>query len=734
VPYNDIRFNLITQIIMSSVVNSEKIPAGTNSATASECWLEIELSWFQGKPQEILVDELFDRLLPLWHRPVVGRCGLVFCVGWMFDSVLGWNGEAEQLIPCCNGPSYERWSYARLAGLLAAIRQKAKACGLGKLHLGLLLHGCPDFSVAESYNPALRKGRTDRRDDQYGYNIKGRWFKEHPEVRDDRFDHHFSFANPVHVPEEERICRKPDNFGAYFAEKMAAMTSATGFDAVVLRDCVLTSNAGDYRGAYSMPPELHKIWTDSIVAMLAAAKGARPGLLLIGYSGYMTQLTTLRATGFDLEAVAMSGHLDLWITQTWASAFQDYWRSDTLGYLPALVNCLTDQAMLSNSRTGHLFLVETFDAWEPFESLRDFPDKLDWLVQALGRAGVHRPDGGFSRSVGYYMSWMSKRTELISTQDVQHLVASTNHLATGLAEDPRPLGPCLVHDRDSQLALLAQPTAHCRGEIADQWLGQLARHGTSVLSTTRAEWLERVSVGGLIYPCPAAPSNAALSGLHKHLKKGTPVLLMGQADAMALEMRSLLGIAVEGTPTTARFASAAKVVESWRERIGCEDVILNQRRRSLAEGAEWSSLLTGLGGPILARHRQLPCWIWEPPHWAGQWELTCENLYSLQAWWLIAEATGDGWGLPKWKNQRPMRPVCVVGWRTASNRVEVLLGNLENGMVGDSAHAAVGQLSGKGWEAILGAKHVVLKPRDPDTEVLLAGHERAILSIPGDTL
>jgi hypothetical protein len=700
----------------------------------NECWLEIDLSWFQGRPQAELVDELFIRLLPLWRREDVGRRGLVFCVGWMMDAPLGWNGDLDAAIPCCNGPNYEAWTYRRFAGLLADLRRAAAAHGVCDLRLGLLQHGCPDFSVADGYNPALRKGRTDRHDDQYGYNIRGTWFPAHPEVRDPRFDHHFWFGAPVQLPADERIWNGPQpTFGAYYAAKLTALSSAVGLDAVVLRDCILTSNCGDYRGALTMQPDLRQAWTGAIIDMLAAAKRARPDLILIGYSGYTGQLTCLRSTGFDLEAVANSGHLDLWITQSWASAFQDYWRSDTLGYLPMLINALVEQSMIADSTTRHLFLVETFDAWEPFTSLQDFPGKLDWLVQALGRSGVHLPDGTFRRPAGAYLSWMNKQATLLPERDVATLVESFTRLAAGLADDPRPLGPCLVHDRRSLLHLLDHPADHCRGEIADQWLGQIARHGTGVLSATRAEWLDRVQPDGLIWPCPADPTPIAVAALRSHLERGAPALLLGQSDAMAPAVQHMLDIAIETAPPTARFAVAGEVDAAWHERLGCQQVVLAQRRRSLAPSPHWKPLLNMLGGPVLARHANLPCWVWETPHWTGGWMLTCENLHSLQAYWLVAEATGDGWGAPRWRSDRAAAPCCVLAWRTAAGRTEALLGNLENGMVGESAHAVTGMLAGSAWSPQLGGEHVRLSVDGGSTRVLLAGHQRAILGQNWDT-
>lgn len=715
-------------------MDSSATPATRVGSQALERWLEIDLSWFQGESQEVLVTTLFDRVEPLWSGSGEGRCGLVLCVGWLLDAALAWDGDPDRAIPCCNGPAYEAWTYARLAGLLARMRGEATGRGLGGLRLGLLLSGYADLSHAAAYDPALRKGRTDRDDDQYGYNVRGGWFARHPEVRDPRFDLHFCLSRSVDLPAGERLADgSAPSLGALLAARLAAMTQAVGFDAVVLRDCFLTSNCSQYRGEVTMPPALRQEWTGAIIAFLAELKCLRPDLLTLGYSGYTGQLTAWRATGFDLEAVARAGCLDCWITQTWASAFQDYWRADHLGYQPALVNCLVDQAMLAGTPARHFFLVETFDAWEPFESLRDYPGKIDWLIQALGRAGVAMPDGSFARSAGCYISWLNKRNRLLPAEQVDLLRESLGALEAGRALDPRPTGPCLVHDRRSMLALLDHPVPHCRGENYDLWLSVVARFGVGMLSATRAEWLGRVQPDGAIYPCPADPPAGTVEALLEMLGRGRPVLILGQADCAAPAVRQRLGLICEPVPVLSKLATACAVAEGAQERLGCAHALLGQHRRSLASSPDWEALLSGLGGPVYARHARLPCWIWETPRWAsgGIAEMSCCNLFGLQAFWLVAETAGEGWARPRWRNDHLARPCSVLAWRLSDRRVQVLLGNLENGMAGESMHAVSGKLEGAGWTAVRASRQVRLTPEEGSTRVLLAGHQRAILESAG---
>ena len=79
-----------------------------------ECWTEMDLYWFQGGAVDDKVRELFDRLTPLWTREPDARKGLTICAGWLYDSVLYWNGRLEDPIATCQAPTYEVWTYLRL--------------------------------------------------------------------------------------------------------------------------------------------------------------------------------------------------------------------------------------------------------------------------------------------------------------------------------------------------------------------------------------------------------------------------------------------------------------------------------------------------------------------------------------------------------------------------------------------------------------------------------------------
>ncbi|MCC6728407.1 MAG: hypothetical protein IT208_03615 [Chthonomonadales bacterium] len=664
-----------------------------------ECWLEMDLYWFQGAPVDQRVTALFDRLEPLWQREPRARKGLSLCVGWLFDAVLCWNGRPNDVIPCCQAPTYEPWTYGRLAGLVAAIRREAERRGIGSFHVALPLIGTATQSYPETACEGWA-GRTEEAHERARYDIEGRWFPEHPEVRDPRFDV-FYFGAPVRVPPDETICTQAlPTLGDYFADKLCDLSRYVGFGALVLRDHIFSPAyvRGHTRGRY-MAPESRDAWNDALIAMLARIKRNLPRMVTIGYSSGTSAMEEWRSHGFDLERVAGAGSLDLWITQTWASAWGDYWPAHSMGFTFQLANALVQQAMLARTPCRHLFLIETFDAWEPWDSVHQYPGKVSWEVWAYSHAAVLGPDAAVARSAGFYMSWMNRRDELLPADTVAFLRGTLDACAEDLRREPTPGGPCLVYHREGLEASLGAPAEWSCGEEMDDWAAMLLKYGVPVLSITRGEWLPGVRADGYLFALASTLPTGASERLLGELEAGRPVLLMGQASAVDPALRERLGLRALHEPRTAAFPSPATLAPDLARAAGTTGVVLNQRARSLAPGGAFEPLIDCLGGPVLARHAALPCWMWETPEWGtpGELHLTCQSIQSPQTYHALAMALGaGGWGPERltWRNRDWQKPVCFLFWRYPSGELGVLLANLETGVTGNSQFRVHGELGG----------------------------------------
>ncbi len=673
-----------------------------------ESWLEADLYWFQGAAASTKAVELFDRLGPLWAREEAARKGLMLCVGWLMDSALCFNGNLDEPIACCNGPKYEMWTYRRLKELVTAICTEADRRGLHPFHVGIMYYGSQNMMVTDALDH--NRGRTGREEDIYTYSIQGQWFAQHPEVRDARFQHNtFWYGAPVSVPEEEAVAPEHgQTFGVYFARKVAAMTQAVGLSAVIFRDYALHGGGrtADAAGNRFMDPEIADLWNDGVVQMLTTLKHMRPEIVTVGYSGYYSGMETRRSMGFDLERIARSGALDLWVTQTWCSAFQDFWRADTLGYTPGIMNVLSDMVMLSGTPTGHLFLIEGLDAWEPFESILDFPDKLAWMTWAMSHACVKLPGGKTMHSCGLYASWMNRGSNLIPARSVERLRQMVERASQDLRRDPLPGGPCVIYDRESMEYAVRHPAPFCRGEAYDNWVPMLMKYGVPVLSATRSAWIDQVQADAWIYPMPVCADDSLAQTLRQRAQAGEPVLFMGQCGMYSPAIRNTFSITAHTCRAVAPLPVAGTVQKDLAEEIGTTAVVLNQKERTLEASSHWETLIEALGGPVFAKHRDLPVWIWETPEWGtGHTNLTVVSIPSLQLIWAVAKSFAKkGWGTEqiRWKEERIEFTGDFLFWRyPKEGRLGLLLGNVENGLMGDSKFPLHGSVTLQGFPQVL---------------------------------
>ena len=666
----------------------------------NECWLEMDLYWFQGDEPADKARELFDRLEPMWRRSPSARKGLVLCVGWLFDAVLYWNGRPDDVIATCQAPTYEPWTYRRLGDLVATLRNEARSRYLDDFHVGIGLLGGATMDFPEDACAGW-SGRTENERDKVHYNIKGRWFPEHPEVKDPRFGPYF-FGAPVAVTEGEQVCKAASpTYGDYFADKFCSMAAVTGLDALLLRDCVFAPAYVRKDAHRTMPAADAQAFTQSFIDLFARLKAARPGLVIIGYDSGTAAMEEWRAHGFDLERVARAGNLDLWITQTWASAWQDYWPARSMGFTFQLSRVLVNLAMLAGTPCRHMFLIETFDAWEPWDSIHQYPSKVAWEVWAYSHAAVLGPEGGLGRSAGFYCSWMNRGPELLSSQTVEHIATMLDDCARDLKNEPRPGGPCLVYHREGLERLIGEGGDYCRGEAIDDWTAMLQKYGLPVLSITRSEWLAEVRADGLIVPAPGGLGEALAETLLDRLESGTPVVFMGQAALLPERMRRALGVETLEVPLRVGLPSAATVKPELAGQIGTAGLVINQRQRTLEPGGDWQGFIECLGGPVFAAHRHLPCWIWETPEWGTpeELDLTVPSVESIQTYHAIArclDAAGWGGEAIRWENSDWKKPACFLFWRYGDGSKTVLLGNLETGVTGNSQHCISGDLGVRG--------------------------------------
>lgn len=660
-----------------------------------ETWLEMDLYWFQQGDWKDSVPALFDRLVPLWSWAPEARKGLTLCAGWLMDSILAWNGNPDDPIPTCEPPTYQPWTYRRAGALIGEIKAEANRRGIDDFHVALLVLASEHMVIDESLCIGWC-GRTDEADERAKYHIRGGWCAKHPEVIS-RTRPLFRWGAAVQPDASDPVVEdEPLPFWEYLARKTASVSGALNIDGVLFRDGVFTPayiRGGAKRYA---DPDERDLLTRHMIDSFQLMKALRPGFLVMGYSSGTSAMEEYRSHGFDLEAVAQSGCLDLWITQTWASAWQDYWPAHSMGYTFQLTSLLVHAAQLAKTPCRHLFLIETFDAWEPFDSIRQYPAKVAWEIWAYSHAAVRLPDGAIKQAAGVYVSWMNRGPELLGTDGVDFLVQNFREAASDLKQQPVPGGPVLVYDRDTLQALTREPTEYSRGEEIDDWSAMLIKYGVPVLSITRTEWLGACEADGFILGPTRALASDAVSSLLQKAEQGVPLLLLGQASAHHARLVEAWEILTESVPVTKKLPSAGLLALHLAEAVGTEAVVLNQRARSLGRGAAWESLIECLSGPVAARHRHRRVVLWETPEWGtpGDLHLSIRSIESPQTYMAIAhEMAREGWGgeAVQWQNNDWTKPAAWLFWRCPGRGLTLLVGNLETGLTGNSQFCIRGE-------------------------------------------
>lgn len=638
-------------------------------------WLEMDLTWFDPDaelaPQ---IETLVARVEPLL-RGVTGWRGLFFNVGWLIDLVTEWTGDPAQLLPTRSRRT-AKWaahSYADLQAFVAALRAAAASHGLSDFRVGVLFVGWGHVV----WPPELKI-----------YDFDSSWYDRHPEL----------YA-PAHtiigMPDLHPINRLhadsypyatlPDGLseGAYFPDFFGAqwghLAVCLDLDALLLRDgltgpMVYTRN-GPYGTSAPADPETVAAFSQAVRDLYRAVKTANPAKLIFGYSSAISPIADWRVGCVDFEALVADGFIDGWIEQTWGGAWQDWWHQLWKGWTFQTANLLTRGVLIAKANevreTPCRFynLVETWDGWEPWDTLHQVPDKLRWAIWAFAHAAVVTPDG-VRPPDGSYVSWLNNGAlELLSTEDVAYLTTHLDAAQASAAQLERVYGWTLAYSR----ALLEQLVEHPDWN-ASEWLddqaGLLMKWGVPVLAATRAEWL------------PAAPADALIAHSDAALLAAAarPTLVTGRADVLAEAVLARLGITPRGglVPADFHVAHGAGAPPYDRPYLPEHQPVTTADDVAVLNGTQATPLLTRRGA-----------WAyWQPPDWSEPFNAFVPK-YQLGSTYphfaaarLLHDLAREA-GLSYVAGVERAQPVAFHLWRSAG-QVYVLLGNLETGEFGDA--------------------------------------------------
>jgi len=638
----------------------------------------MSLNWFDPARLDEQAEELFARLAPL-YQSVSGERGLLVDFALIPDLILLWDGSEAQPIPTLSYRT-EKWNgrtYGDLRRLFSALRAAASRHGLENFRLGTqcCAHG------------HLKNGI---------YSIHAPFNDRHPEAYQSPTTL-LLYAMPLKA-DSERYATFPKGIPAgttwteVFAKQWGALSRWLGMDAILLRDYFLSLSCyvrnGQFGNTASPDPAKNAAITQGAIELFRQVKQANTDAFVLGYSWATTAVGEWRVAGADLEAVVADGHIDAFIDQTWGGAWQDWWSYQRIGWTMQVANLLVHGAMIAKANLKRAKpcrfynLIETWDGWEPWDTLHQTPDKLRWGIWAFSHAAVRTPTG-LKTPDGSYIAWVNERHEgrIWSADDVEFVRHHLDAAQASAAQLEHVHGPAIVYNRPFlEHVHQTQPTENFSEWIDDQ-AGMLMKWGTPCLSATRIEWFDPKKCDAALLQTPQVFEKSKL--------RDYPAVVIGRADVIDPVLLKLCGVQTEGAVQPANFRdvecdATTKVVGKLHK--SHFPAMQPVRAEKPVAWTKESALVAAKGALI----------YWQPPDWLFPQQTTfrfCQ--YGSYASHYAAARTLDAalqkTGRPHVANVRHELPVSVHLWRSAG-KLHVLVGNLESGEIGDSRTSRVVEL------------------------------------------
>lgn len=645
-------------------------------------WVEIDIDWFGDPPWDDTIATFVDRTRPLFTG-ADGLRGVCLNIGWLADLVTEWTGRPEQRLPL-RSRRFARWAaltYADLRRFLGSLRAASVSRGL-ELKLGVLVAGLGQV-VAPPVTGTM-------------YDLFTHWYERHPELYpldisplpgpdlDPRVPMH---ADDYPYASRPGGIREGDPFPEFFGAQWGALAGYLGLDLIHLRDGflgpLLYTRIGPYGAVAADDPAENRTWTDAVRRLFRACKEAHPAGLVMAYSSGISGTAEWLVGCVDLEEVVADGCLDIFVDQTWGGAWQDWWDDTWKGWTFQLAYLLGHRAQIAGGNTRRAVpcrqydLIETWDGWEPWDTLHDTPGKLEWAMWAFSHASVLGPDGRPHVPEGSYISWMNDwNGRLIAEDDVAFLARNLDAATASASRLEAVYGPLLVHDREGLAHAWATDPASNASAWVEDHAGMALKWAAPVIAATRAEWLPEGWPEGCIWGMPSAPAPGWLG------RTAGPVLATGRADMVAPELLRAAGVET----TEERLHDGYRLGHPASRDLPHEERVHLPERVVVRAAADAWVGYGSAGTPLFVGRGRIA--HWQPPDVADPGnpllphsQVGTVSPYVEATRFLAREARASG-GLSV-DAIAAHEPVTVSCWRSAG-RIHLLLGNLESGWMGDS--------------------------------------------------
>ncbi len=638
--------------------------------TPRDRWIEIDLDWFGRAPLSDSIDHFAERCFPL-VAGVSGDRGVILNAGWLADIVTEWTGDSEQPLPF-RSRRYAHWhgrTYRDFGLFVRDLREAFVRRGVDDLRVGIFIAGLGHV-LWPSDTATL-------------YDLRSAWSERHPELYpldvsllpgpdlDPRVpltaDDYPYASHPDGLPEGT-------SFAALLAAQWASLAAFCDLDVIHLRDGfwgpLLYSRKGPYGTRASDDPVENESWTTAVIDLVRHIKQARPEAIVMAYSSAVSHTAERRVGCVDLHAVVADGHLDVWIDQTWGGAWQDWWDQQWKGWSFQLANLLGHAVQVHDANRlratapcKHYALVETWDGWEPWDTIHRTPGKLAWGIWAFHHAAVVRSES-LEVPDGTYISWMSNPAgDLLSSDDVAFLTATLSEVDASLASLEEVLGPRMIVDRDAVEQVHRDIPQSNASEWIEDHVGMLLKWGVPISSASMAgRGADTTFSDVALHQIPR--------GITAH--DGTEIAI-GRFDAMPGAIAGL------GARLDAQTRPDGYQLDSSPT---AESIHLPEHR--LLRDVDHLDVRYAAGGAPLLVGRENR-WIWQPPdlHDPANAQFPRNQYGSVGPYRAVATVIAERTTSVRVAVPSVQSPVTVTAWRSGG-AIHLLVGNLDTGWIGDS--------------------------------------------------
>jgi len=691
-------------------------------------WTWLELYWVDHDRIPESVSTYLDRVYPLfknasgWHGVIVNLC-------WIIDYIALWQGDLDQRIPLYDmdvageweslpanfqrrPPSadqykYAPWTYRDLKRLGTEFRkQAAERYGLNDFKFTTTLLGYDDHYLTPRPNWRSEHSEIYIHDSNLAAHLPQHSLA--PLWKDAQSQWHWLHSLIPGAPlkaDQRKYAAFPNGipggtpFYRFFARQWGSLSKAVDLDGLFFEDDMfgppLYTNFGPWGDRGSSDPGAMERWHQDCASLVRELKQSNPTALVVGYSSGVGGVADWRLGGMDLERIAQEGYLDAWLDQTWGGAWNEYWDSHRQGYTFQLAFVLTHAAQLANSKVRHYVLAGPTDGYEPWDELHTVPEKHQWEIWAYTHAAVKTP-AGLRIPKGIVIEFPTRGKRLWTEEDVD-FVARNIDVATADAQRMKSVrGPTLVYNRPYLDWLQHQHPDWMVKEFIDDYAGMLMKWQVPILSISRIEWLPKVQSDLFVFQTPAHLDPESAEAILRLYSSGEPVAIVSDPEwgidrslqeilappcKTISQERALRGawlkthqgqVAAGQSPSFELWQGSYEQVASISGTIvykagSCPDLILGE-----AEGKHWL--------------------FWNPPYFSPNefgGEGTMDRLIASPEPYLLAArsvlallaVTGRS---PFDPEQSVTVPLAVHYWEGGNGDFELLAGNLERALPGDS--------------------------------------------------